>query len=515
MSSHTGSHPTITTSSVGTDGPRAGRRGWWALAVLMLPVLLISIDNTVLNLALPSISEDLKPSGTELLWMIDIYPLVLAALLVSMGSLGDRVGRRKLLLIGSAGFGVVSVLASFATSIEMLIIARAALGFFGAMLMPSTMSLLRSVFTNRDQRRLAIAVWASGFAAGSAFGPVIGGFLLEHYSWGSVFLLAVPFLVPLFIFVPILVPESRDPDPGRIDILSILLSLAAMAPIVFGIKTFAERGFDVVPLVSVLIGLVAGYLFVRRQARLSHPMLDLRLFHKGAFSGAIGVNLLSVVALVGGLFFISQYLQLVLGLSPLVAGLVLVPGLLVMIISGLVVVPIARRVRPSTLIPIGLLITASGYVSVALMGDGISALGIGVVFVAFGIGIGAAETVSNELVIANAPAEKMGAASAVSETAYELGAVLGTAILGTIMTASYRNTVAIPEGLSTEQQHAAHETLGGAVAVAEQLPPVPGAALLESAQHAFASGIGPTAWIGAALVLAAAVVAVTTLRKAR
>ncbi|GAB3120937.1 MFS transporter [Glaciibacter psychrotolerans] len=514
VSSHTGSHPTLAPTSVDADGPRAGRRGWWALAVLMLPVLLISIDNTVLNLALPAISEALKPSGTELLWMIDIYPLVLAALLVSMGSLGDRVGRRTLLLVGSAGFGVVSVLASFSTSIELLIIARGTLGFFGAMLMPSTMSLLRSIFTNRDQRRLAIAIWASGFAAGSAFGPVIGGFLLEHYAWGSVFLLAVPFLVPLFIFVPMLVPESRDPDPGRIDVISILLSLAAMAPVVFGIKTFAERGLEVVPVVSVLIGLGAGVLFVRRQSRLSHPMLDLRLFHRGAFSGAIGVNLLSVVALVGGLFFVSQYLQLVLGLSPLTAGLVLVPGLIVMIASGLVVVPIARRVRPAILIPIGLLISASGYAAVALIGDGITAVGIGVVFVALGVGIGAAETVSNELVIANAPAEKMGAASAVSETAYELGAVLGTAILGTILTAAYRNAVVLPDGLSAAQQEAAHETLGGAVAVAEQLPTEIASELLVSAQHAFASGIGPTAWIGAGLVLAAAVVAVTTLRKA-
>ncbi|MEO6310583.1 MAG: MFS transporter, partial [Leifsonia sp.] len=340
-------------------------------------------------------------------------------------------------------------------------------------------------------------------------------FLLEHYSWGSVFLLAVPFLVPLFIFVPILVPESRDPDPGRIDLLSILLSLAAMAPVVFGIKSVAENGFAVISVGSIVFGLLAGYLFVRRQSRLSHPMLDLRLFRIGAFSGAIGVNLLSVVALVGGLFFISQYLQLVLGLSPMSAGLILVPGLLTMIVSGLVVVPIARRVRPSILIPIGLLITASGYVAVALIGEHISALGIGLVFVAFGIGIGAAETVSNELVIANAPAEKMGAASAVSETAYELGAVLGTAILGTILTAAYRNTVVVPAGLSAPQRNAAHETLGGAVAVAEQLPAGPASALLESAQYAFASGIEPTAWIGAALVLAAAVVALTTLRKAR
>jgi DHA2 family multidrug resistance protein-like MFS transporter len=509
------STPTVTTNASAAVQSMRSKRQWVALAVLMLPVLLISIDNTVLNFALPAISEALQPTGTQLLWMIDIYPLMLAGLLVSMGSLGDRIGRRKLLLIGSAGFGIVSVAAAFAPSIEWLIAARALLGFFGAMLMPSTLSLLRSVFTDRDQRRLAVAIWASGFAAGSALGPIVGGMLLEHFSWGSVFLLAVPLLLPLMLLVPLLVPESRDPHPGKIDVPSILLSLVTMLPVVFGIKHIAESGFDALGVVGILIGVAAGVLFVRRQYRLETPMLDPELFRRGAFSGAVLINLLSVVALVGGLFFVSQHLQLVLGLSPMTAGFVLVPGLVIMIIAGLAVVPIAKRVRPSRLIPAALLISAGGYAAIALSGGQISALGIAITFSALGLGIGAAETVSNELILTNVPADKAGAASAVSETAYELGAVLGTAILGTILTASYRAAVELPQGLSVAQQAAAGETLGGAVAVAGQLPADAATALLESARLAFDSGVGLAAWIGTAMVLAAAIIGLTTLRKAR
>ena len=495
------------------DRGSAGR--WWSLAVLMMPVLLVSIDNTVLNFALPAISAATLPSGTQLLWMVDIYPLVLAGLLVSMGSLGDRIGRRKLLLIGSAGFGAVSVVAAFAPSIEALIIARAALGFFGAMLMPSTLSLMRSIFTDRNERRLAIAIWATGFAVGSALGPVVGGILLEHFAWGSVFLIAVPFLLPLLVCAPLLVPESKDPQPGRIDPLSIALSLITMLPIVYGIKAIAESGPGLTALAPIVAGLIFGVLFVRRQKRLETPLLDMTLFTRGAFSGAVGVNLLAVTALVGCLFFISQHLQLVLGMSPLNAGLVLVPGLGAMIAAGLLVVPIAKRVRPSIVVPLALTVSASGFALIALSGGQIDAGGLALAFVLLGVGIGAAETVSNELIVASAPAEKAGAASAVSETAYELGAVLGTAILGSILTAAYRTNVALPDGLNAVQQNSAGETLGGAVTVSGQLPADAAAQLLDSARHAFDSGVGVSAWIGVALVVSAALVGAIALRRAR
>ncbi len=496
-------------------GRRVGWRGWAALVVLMLPVLLVSVDNTVLSFALPDIARDLAPTSAQQLWIIDAYPLVLAGLLVTMGTLGDRFGRRRMLLIGATGFAAVSVAAAFAPTAALLIAARAAMGVFGAMLMPSTLSLLRSIFTDRDQRRFAIAVWASMFSAGAALGPIVGGILLEHFSWGSVFLLSVPVLVPLLLFAPLLVPESRDPQPGRIDPVSILLSLATMVPVVYAIKEFAVRGAHPVPLALLLTGLLFGGLFVRRQLRAASPMLDMRLFSRGTFSGALLVNLLSVVALVGFLFFISQHLQLIVGLSPLDAGLALVPGMAAMIAAGLLIVPIARRVDPRIVVSVALLFSVAGYVTVALTADPDALLPLILAFVMLGIGIGAAETVSNDLILASVPPAKAGAASAVSETAYELGAVLGTAVLGGILTAYYRAGITLPEGLPASVADAARETLAGAVTAAQGLSPALADTLTASAAAAFDAGVGVTSLIGAGLVVMAAVIAAATLGASR
>ena len=496
-----------------TQGPKAGVRGWLALAVLMLPVLLVSVDNTVLSFALPVISTDLQPSAIGQLWIVDAYALVLASLLVTMGSLGDRFGRRRMLLIGATGFGAVSVLAAFAPTAPVLIGCRALLGVFGAMLMPSTLSLLRSVFTNRNQRRLAIAVWASAFSAGSALGPIVGGALLENFAWGSIFLMAVPVLIPLLILAPILVPESRDPQPGPVDGWSILLSLATMVPIVYAIKEIAVHGFGGIAAALLAAGLSFGIIFVRRQRTLRTPMLDMALFRHGSFSGAILVNLLSIMALVGFLYFVAQQLQLVSGLSPLQSGVALVPGLVAMIVAGLVVVPIARAVRPSVLIPSALVFSVVGYVMVSISAVDASVWMLVVAFVSLGIGVGMAETVSNELILATAPPEKAGAASAVSETAYEVGAVLGTTVLGGILTAIYRGTLDLPSELSTDSAYTARETLAGAVSVADQSPEPLGGQVFDAAAAAFESGVAVTALIGAALVILAGVVAATTLRK--
>ncbi|KQZ09712.1 MFS transporter [Agromyces sp. Root1464] len=510
-------HANETTSPTAPDTPteqtaRAPRRAWVALAVLMLPVLLVSVDNTVLSFALPAISQDLAPTAAQQLWIIDAYPLVLAGLLVAMGSAGDRFGRRRMLLIGSVGFALLSIVAAFAPTAEALIASRAALGFFGAMLMPSTLSLLRTVFVDREQRRLAIAIWASGFAAGSALGPLVGGVLIEHFHWGSVFLLAVPVLVPLVILVPLLIPESRDPAPGRIDIPSTLLSLAAMVPVVFGIKSLATEGVSGFGIQAIVFGLFCGLWFVRRQLKSRSPMLDVRLFRQGSFGGAVLVNLFSVIALVGFLYFVSQHLQLIAGLSPVAAGLALLPGLVAMIIAGLAVVPIARRVRPRVLVPIALLLSAGGYAVIAFFATAGSIAPVVIAFVMLGVGIGAAETVSNELILSSAPPEKAGAASAVSETAYELGAVLGTAVLGSILAAHYSAAIVLPTELTAAQAATASETLAGAATVAEQLPAAIGEQLAASAALAFDEGVVITSLIGVALMVAAAVVAVLALR---
>ncbi len=497
------------------QGKRVGWRGWTALVVLMLPVLLVSVDNTVLSFALPDISLSLNPSSAQQLWIIDAYPLVLAGLLVTMGTLGDRFGRRRMLLIGATGFATVSVLAAFAPSAAWLIAARAGMGVFGAMLMPSTLSLLRSIFTDRDQRRLAIAVWASMFSAGAALGPIVGGILLEHFAWGSVFLMSVPVLVPLLVLAPLLVPESRDPHPGRIDPLSIALSMLAMVPFVYAIKEVAVHGFGPLPVILAVTGVLFGILFVRRQLAADQPMLDMRLFSRGTFSGALLVNLLSVIALVGFLYFVAQHLQLIVGLSPMNAGLALVPGMVAMIISGLLVVPVARRVSARIVVPVALVFSIVAYLLVPLaVGDGALALLIGA-FTLLGIGIGAAETVSNDLILASAPPAKAGAASAVSETAYELGAVLGTAVLGGILTAAYRSGIVLPAGVTGGDADAARETLAGAMTVADRLDPATAEALRTAAAHAFDAGVGITAVIGAVLVGIAAVIAATTLKGSR
>lgn len=500
-----------------TKTPRAvtrPTRPWAALAVLMLPVLLVAVDNTVLAFAIPSVSESLRPSGVELLWIVDVYPLVLAGLLVAMGSLGDRIGRRRLLLIGSVGFTAVSALAAFAPSALMLIFARAGLGFFGAMLMPATLSLIRNIFTDATQRRTAIAIWAAGFSAGAALGPIAGGFLLEHFWWGSVFLMAIPMLVPLIVLGPILLPESRDPAPGPVDPISIVLSLSTMVPLVYGIKTAAEGGLGTGAVLPVLVGLGAGVLFVRRQLRRTSPMLDVRLFTNPVFSGAVVANLLSIFSLVGFLFFISQHLQLVSGRSPMEAGLVLLPGLVVTVVAGLAVVRIAQRFRAATVVAAGLMLNAIGYTVVLVTGSAGSDIGLLAAFMILGAGVGAAETISNDLILSSVPAAKAGAASAISETAYEVGSVLGTAVLGSILTAAYRNNVVLPKGLSPADARAAAETLGGATEVASNLPTRTGQLLVDSAQNAFDSGVVITSSIAVVLMIAAALIALRTLKKA-
>lgn len=491
---------------------RAGAREWTALAVLMLPVLLVAVDATVLSFALPSISQALAPTGTQLLWMVDIYPLVLAGLLVSMGSLADRVGRRRLLLIGAVGFATVSALAAYAPSAEWLIAARAALGFFGAMLMPATLSLLRNLFVDRQQRRLAIAIWAAGFSGGAALGPIVGGFLLEHYWWGSAFLMAVPVLVLLLILAPIFVPESKDPNPGAVDVVSIALSLLTMVPLVYAIKSIAHEGVSATALGLVGLGLLAGTTFVRRQLTRANPMLDVRLFRRSAFTGAVLANLLAVFALVGFLFFVAQHLQLVLGYSPMQSGLILLPGLVVTIVAGLAVVPLVRVLTPRVVVAGGLVISAAGYVAILFTADDPSAWGLGLAFMLLSLGIGAAETISNDVIVSSVPADKAGAASAISETAYELGAVLGTAVLGGILSAVYAARIVVPAGLDTAAATTAGETLGGATAVAATLPEPAATQLLDSARHAFDGGVVFTAAIAVGLVLAAAVLAWVTLR---
>ena len=489
---------------------RAGRREWAALVVLMLPVLLISLDNTVLSFAVPQLTQALAPTSAQLLWILDIYPLVLASLLVTMGTLGDRLGRRRLLLIGTAGFALMGLYAAFAPSAAHLIAARALRGVFGAMLMPSTLSLLRNLFVDAGQRRLAIAIWAAGFAGGAALGPIVGGVLLEHFAWNSVFLMTQPLAWLLLLAGPLLLPESRTPVAGRIDVLSIGMSALAMLGVVWGIKGIAHDGlsFDAVGMLALGVGV--GVAFVRRQLASADPLLDVRLFDNRVFSASIAANFLSIFAWAGLVFYLSQYLQLILGLDPLDAGLHLLPGAVASIVMGLLAVRLARRLPLHVLVPAGIALSASGYALAATLTTTSSPTVIVVIFALVGMGAGLAETLTNDAILANAPADRAGAASGLSETAYELGTSLGVALLGSALTALYRTDLLVPAGVSVQDADRAAQTLGGAADVAAGLPAALGDALVAASHDAFMHGVQLTSLL-AAIVCAVTAAAVAPL----
>jgi MFS transporter, DHA2 family, multidrug resistance protein len=494
--------------------PRAGRREWVGLAVIALPCVLYSMDLTVLFLAVPHLSAALRPSSAELLWITDIYGFLLAGLLVTMGTLGDRIGRRRLLLLGAAAFGLASLLAAYSTSPGMLIAARALLGVAGATLAPSTLSLLRNMFQDPGQRTLAIGVWISSFSAGAAIGPLLGGALLERFWWGSVFLLAVPVMLLLLVLGPLLLPEYRDPDAGRLDLASAAMSLAAVLLVIWGLKQLAQDGPGVAPALSILAGLAVGVVFVRRQRRLPDPLLDLRLFRSRAFSAALAANTLDFFVSFAALLFIAQYLQLVLGLSPLEAGLWMLPSSAGFIIGSLLTPLLVRRARPASVMAAGMVLTAAGF---ALLAQVDPAAGLAVLVtgsVAFSLGSAPTTTLATDLMVGTAPPERAGAASGISETSSEFGGALGIAILGVIGIAVYRGqmTDAVPAAVPGEAATAARDSLGGAVAAAEQLPERLGAALLEAAREAFTQGFRLSFAISAAIAVGIAVLVATLLR---
>ncbi|MBB4929618.1 DHA2 family multidrug resistance protein-like MFS transporter [Lipingzhangella halophila] len=500
---------TSTTESV----PRAGQREWLGLAVLALPTLLLSVDMSVLYLAVPHLAADLAPSSSQLLWIMDIYAFMIAGFLITMGTLGDRIGRRRLLLIGAAAFGVASVLAAFSTGAGMLIAARTALGLAGATLMPSTLALISTMFAHPKQRAVAIAVWMSCFTGGAAVGPVVGGLLLQWFWWGSVFLLGVPVMALLLVAAPLLLPEYRNPNAGRLDLFSVALSLATILPIVYGLKELAKGDPAAAPFVAIVLGAAAGAGFVRRQLRLTDPLLDLRLFRNRAFSTALGVMMVSTLAMGGMFMLISQYLQLVNGLSPLEAGLWLVPPSVAMITVTLLAPAIAQRIGRGTVIGSGMVIAAAGFglLTQASPDGGPVVAVVGQTIVAAGLGPGAALLAG--VIVGSAPKEKAGSAAAVSETSGELGMALGVALLGSITTAVYRGAISLPGGIPADAETAARDTLAGASAAAEGLPASMAAQLLEPAREAFTQGMGAAAGLGAGAAAVFGVLAIVLLRQ--
>jgi MFS transporter, DHA2 family, multidrug resistance protein len=499
------------------EAPRAGRREWVGLAVLGLACLVYAMDLTVLHLAVPHLSADLKPSSAQLLWIADIYGFMVAGALITMGTLGDRIGRRRLLLIGAAAFALTSILAAFSTSPEMLIAARALLGLAGATVAPSTLSLIRNMFHDDQQRTFAIGVWITAYSLGGAIGPLFGGLLLEFFWWGSVFLLAVPVMALLLALGPVLLPEFRDPEAGRLDLLSAALSLVAVLAVIYGLKQIAQDGLGWTAMLSIVAGVALGVAFVRRQARLADPLIDIRLFRVPAFSASLAVYTLGILVLFGTFLFIFQYLQLVLGLSPLMAGVWTLPSFGAFIAGSMLAPAVVRRVRPAFVMAPGLAVGAVGFAALTQVdaGSGLPILvGASVVY---SLGLAPLFTLTNDLILGSAPPERAGAASAISETGAELGGALSIAVLGTIGTAVYRTQVddGIPAGVPPEQAETARDTLGGAVAAAQELPAALAAEVLSAANEAFTRGFQVAALASAVLAAGTAVLAALLLRNVR
>ncbi|MGW2723281.1 MFS transporter [Streptomyces sp. NPDC001492] len=500
-------NPTSTTTT--PAGHLAGRREWTALGVLMLPLLLVSMDVSVLYFAIPAISADLEPSGTQQLWIFDIYAFVLAGLLMTMGSLGDRIGRRKLLLIGAAAFGIASLTAAYANSAETLIAARAVLGVGGATLMPSTMALIRTMFTDPGQRAKAIGLWSGVMTAGIALGSVMSGVLVQYFWWGSVFLVNLPAMALLLILGPFLLPESRDPAPGRFDWLSVPLSMAAVLPVIYGLKEIPSEGWHAQYVVSITVGLLFATAFVHRQRTAAAPMISPALFRGRGFAPSVVLNLIGSFAMMGSAYFTTQYLQSVLDKSAMEAALwALLPSVPIGMAAPLATSLVQKGVDRAYVVTAGFAIGAAGYALLAFVGTD----SLWLVLVACGVlasGIVMVISQITDLAMSSAPVERAGSASSLMETGAEFGGALGMAILGSVGTALYRHE--IPASAPAP----AHETLGGALAVAAQLPGRAGDALAATAREAFTSGMHGAAIAGTVVLVGAAALAARALRGIR
>jgi MFS transporter, DHA2 family, multidrug resistance protein len=495
---------------------RATKREWIGLAVLLLAALVYAMDLTVLNLAIPRLSADLQPTSVQLLWIFDIYGFLVAGLLITMGTLGDRLGRRRFLLSGAAGFAVASAFAAFSTSAEMLIASRAVMGIAGATVAPSTLSLIFTMFLDPKERTTAIGLWIAAYSAGGAIGPVIGGIFLELFWWGSVLLIGVPVMGLLLLLGPRTLPEYRDPNARRLDLRSVAMSLLAILGVVYGLKQIAQDGISVVPVLAIVAGVVLGIVFVRRQLRVASPIIDVRLFRIRAFTASLGTYLLGIFVVVGYFLFIGQYLQLVLRLSPLVAALWSLPSAIGFIIGSVAAPRIIHRFRPSVVMGTGMAAAAVGAALLLALGlDGDSGLALIVVAsIVMSVALAPVITLATELIVGSAPPEQAGAATGISETSGELGGALGIAILGSLGTAVYRSGIAdgVPSGVPAEVADSARDTLGGALAIAETLPDALAAGLVAAARIAFIDAIHVVAAVSAVGAAVTAIAAAVALR---
>ncbi len=491
---------------------RAGRREWFGLFILAVPTLLVNFDLSVLYLAVPKLTAALDPSSTQQLWILDIYGFMVAGFLITMGRLGDRIGRKRLLLIGSAVFAVASAVAAYSTSAEMLIAARIVLGIAGASLAPCTLALIKTMFINPAQRGVAVSIWMGCFMGGAVIGPIVGGALLTSFWWGSVFLLAVPVMLLVLVVAPGLLPEARDAGSERIDLLSVALSLAAVLPFIYGIKQLASEGWQLAPLVLALIGVAFGAVFATRQLKITNPLLDLDLFRNRTFRASFVLSLLGGALSGGTMLLVNLYLQLVNGYSPLKAGLWLVPTALAMLFGIAMSQGLARKIRPAYVMSGGMMVSAIGYLVLTQLD---STGGLALVVIGWGLaigGLGPATALGYDMILGSAPPEKIGSASGSVETGGQVGAASGIALLGSISTFVYTNKINVSSAVPEQAAEVARDSLAGAVALAGNLPAEVGSELLVSARGAFTSGLHWIAVLGAVAFAGMAVYCSRALR---
>lgn len=466
------------------------RRRWGGLAVLSASLLVVMMDMTILNLALPAMAEDLRPSSVEQLWIVDVYSLVLAGLLVTASALGDRLGRRRMLVGGFVIFGAASLGVLLADSPESVIAIRVLLGVGGAMIMPSTLSLIRSLFPDARERATALGIWGANAAVGGALGPIVGGALLQNFSWHSAFLFNVPVMVVAVVAALVLLPESRSDRPGRLDPVATGLSIVGMVGLVYAIKELGKDGVTVEVLVIGLLGaaLLAG--FVLRCLRAAEPMLEIRLFRGRGFTAGVLTALITSFAMVAALLLISQWLQLVQGWSPLASGVALLP----MAVGGLIGSPlapvVAQRIGARTVLVAGLAVGAVGFLLLFLLPQPLSYAGIAASLTLIGIGT-APLAVASAVIMAGAPVAKAGSAAAIEESSYEIGAALGITVLGSLAAAVYR------AGLPADAPSQARESLAGALTLDNPV-------LSRIAQTAFTDSLTWFGLAGGVLLLAVA-----------
>ncbi|MFJ5678748.1 MFS transporter [Streptomyces sp. NPDC093097] len=493
-----------------------GVNRWTVLTVLCVSLLFVALDTTILYVAVPSITEDLRPGPVELLWIVDVYPLMAASLLILFGTLGDRVGRRRILLLGYGLFALASAAAALAPNPQILMAARALLGIGGAMIMPATLSILRQVFPDRRERAVAIGVWSAVAAVGAAVGPVLGGFLVENFWWGSVFLINIPMMTAMFLIGRWLLPESRGERNGPWDLIGAVVAALGVVGIVFGVKRLGS-GAPVVGLTTllpILLGAALLTLFVRRQRRRAHPLIDMRLFSRPAFGTSIGCIVLAMLALVGLQLIAVQYLQLVLHLSPLATGLRMLPLVFAAMAAGLTGSKLLQVLGPRAMVSGGFTLTTVAVLSLTAMGsqDHFWQLSLG--FVLLGFGFQATLFGAYESMLSEAPAAQSGGAAALGETAYQLGAGIGVALLGSVMNAAYAPGLHRVGGVSAAASHSASHSLGEAYKVAAGLGEQARAALRVAARDAFIHGLRVTLIASAVLLLAGAGIALRLPRRA-